>query len=54
MPGSSIEIELPDDLLLVNPVLTQTNSTTDGIADLRSQFLVKDSSETTFSASPNR
>ena len=40
MPDSSIEIELPEDLELVNPALTRTNSTTDGIADMRSQFFV--------------
>jgi len=54
MLDSSIEIELPEDLELVNPALTRTNSTTDGIADLRSQFFVTDSSQTTFSANPNR
>jgi hypothetical protein len=38
MSDSSIEIELPDDMELTNPAWTVTNSTTDGIADLKSKF----------------
>ena len=38
--GSVVEIELPDDLVLEDPEATVTDSYTDGIADLSSQFLV--------------
>lgn len=48
MPDSTIEIELPDDLELADPMETQTKSITDGIADLRSTFEAVDGAQTTF------
>lgn len=44
MSGSSIEIELPDDMTIANTTATISDSMTDGIADLSSKFLVLDSS----------
>jgi len=54
MPGSLIEVLLPEDLELSNPKATKTNSTTDGIADLRSTFSVVNSAQTSFKDQPNR
>lgn len=48
MPDSSIEVELPDDLFLVDAASTTKKSSTDGIADLRATFTVADGKDTTF------
>ena len=40
--GSVVEIELPEDLTLDDPAITEENSSTDGIADLSSSFTVAD------------
>jgi hypothetical protein len=52
MPGSLIEILLPEDLELADKQAAVTNSTTDGVADLKSKFKVTDSAETSFKDSP--
>lgn len=48
MSDSSLEIELPEDMELVDPTKTEADSFTDGIADLTSKFTVVDSSLTSF------
>lgn len=40
LSGSYIEIELPEDLVISDTDITKTNSYTDGVADLSSEFLV--------------
>ena len=54
MPGSVIEVLLPEDLSLVNRNAAVSNSTTDGIADLRSIFTLNDSALTSFKDQPGR
>lgn len=54
MPGSLIEVLLPEDLVLFDRKATIANSTTDGIADLRSSFTVVDSAATSFKDQPGR
>ena len=43
LSGSSIEIELPDELSILDTELTRTDSYTDGVADLSSEFYVSSS-----------
>lgn len=60
MTGSTIEIDLPDDLSLADWEETQFESTTQGIADLSSKFVVQNNGRTVvvndgfvISSSPN-